>query len=247
MTGQLVLLRHGQSTANATGTFTGLRDVALTEQGTAEANRAGLLLLHAGIRPDLVLTSTLERALHTAELVTDVVGRDAPVESTWRLNERNYGALTGMSKQNAQLALGAEQFFAVRRTRTGRPPRMSIRAWLALRRTPALRGLPWAAVRRTETLSDVIRRVQPVLSDRVTPALRDGQTVLVVAHGNSLRALCACMDCLTDGELADLNLPTGEPLIYRFDGDGGFCPRGGEYLHPAARAAAAAVAAEGGT
>jgi 2,3-bisphosphoglycerate-dependent phosphoglycerate mutase len=166
VTGQLVLLRHGQSTANAAGTS------------------------------------------------TDVLGRDAPIESTWRLNERNHGALTGMSKQGAQAALGAEEFFAVRRTRTGRPPRMTIRAWLALRRTPAL---------------------------------RDGQTMLVVAHGNSLRALCACMDSLTDGELADLNLPTGEPLIYQFDGDGGFCPRGGEYLHPAARAAAAAVAAEGGT
>ncbi|TSD11620.1 2,3-diphosphoglycerate-dependent phosphoglycerate mutase [Curtobacterium sp. KBS0715] len=247
MTGQLVLLRHGQSTANAAGTFTGLRDVALTERGVAEATRAGSLLLRAGFSPDLVLTSALERAFHTAELVTEVLASDVPIESTWRLNERNYGALTGMSKQNAQAALGAEQFFAVRRTRTGRPPRMSIRAWLALRRTPALRGLPWAAARRTETLSDVIRRVQPVLSDRITPALRDGQTVLVVAHGNSLRALCACIDGLTDGELADLNLPTGEPLIYQFDGDGGFCPRGGEYLHPAARAAAAAVAAEGGT
>ncbi len=247
MTGQLVLLRHGQSTANAAGTFTGLRDVALTEQGSAEANRAGLLLLHAGIRPDLVLTSTLERALHTAELVTDVLGRDAPIESTWRLNERNYGALTGMSKQNAQAALGAEQSVAVRRTRTGRPPRMSIRAWLALRRTPAL---SWTAVGGTSSNRNTLRRhppVQPVLSHSITPALRDGQTVLVVAHGNSLRALCACMDGLTDGELADLNLPTGEPLIYRFDGDGGFCPRGGEYLHPAARAAAAAVAAEGGT
>ncbi|MBA8792875.1 2,3-bisphosphoglycerate-dependent phosphoglycerate mutase [Friedmanniella endophytica] len=247
MTGQLVLLRHGQSTANAAGIFTGLRDAALTEKGITEATRAGSLLLHAGIRPDHLLTSTLERALHTAEIVTDLLGRGAPIESTWRLNERNYGALTGMSKQGAKAALGTEEFFAMRRTRTGRPPRMSICAWLALGRTPALRGLPWPAVRRTESLLDVIRRVRPVLSDCIIPLLRDGRSVLVVAHGNSLRALCACMDDLTDGEIADLNLPTGEPLLYRFDGDGGLCPRGGQYLHPAARAAAAAVAAEGGT
>ncbi|MFD2338708.1 2,3-bisphosphoglycerate-dependent phosphoglycerate mutase [Clavibacter michiganensis subsp. tessellarius] len=245
--GLLVLLRHGESTANAAGIFTGLQDVPLTRQGVAEARRAGSAMARQGIRPDLVLTSTLQRSIHTAEVVTDVLGLDVRTEQRWELNERNYGALTGMTKAHARTVLGEERFFAVRRTRTGRPPRMSVTAWMRLRRTPALRNLPWAAVRRTEALADVILRVQPFLVAQVLPELRLGRTVVLIAHGNSLRAVCACVDELTDGELAQLNLPTAQPLMYRFDAATGFGPRGGEYIDPDAQEAAAAVAAEGGT
>lgn len=247
MTGRLLLLRHGESTANAAGTFTGILDVALTPRGAEQAEAAGALLRRADIIPDLTLTSTLQRTVHTAELVSDVLGRDIPTEALWQLNERNYGALTGMTKADARAALCEVAFTSIRRSRTGRPPAMPARTWLELRSASALRGLPVAAVRRTESLADVIDRVRPVLTRWIVPALRAGRTVLVVAHGNSLRALCVVVDGLTDPELEGLNLPTGQPLLYRLQPDGNLSPRGGAFLDPAAHDAAALVAAEGGT
>lgn len=247
MTGALVLLRHGESTANQNGTFTGLLDVPLTARGEEQARRAGRLLASHGVMPDLVVTSTLQRSLHTADLVSDVLGRDISTTAVWELNERNYGALTGMTKAAALAALGRAEYTRLRRSRDGRPSPMPLVAWFALRQSPALRGLPRTAVRRTESLSDVIARIRPVLRNRLLPAVTAGRTVLVVAHGNSLRALCACIDGLSDAELADLNLPTGQPLLYRPNGAGSLQPRGGEYLDPAAHHAAALVAAEGGT
>jgi 2,3-bisphosphoglycerate-dependent phosphoglycerate mutase len=124
---------------------------------------------------------------------------------------------------------------------------MTFRNWWTLRHTPALRGLPRRAVRRTESLSDVVRRVCPLYETDLLPVVLGGATVLVVAHGNSLRALCACIDDLTEKEVADLNLPTGQPLLYRVGEDRALHPRGGEYLDPTADDAAALVAAEGGT
>jgi 2,3-bisphosphoglycerate-dependent phosphoglycerate mutase len=243
-----MLLRHGESTANAAGIFTGLLDVPLTHRGIDQADAAGRLRLRAGLVPDLVLTSTLHRTVQTAERVSDVLGRDIPTEALWQLNERNYGALTGMSKADARAELGEAAFSSIRRSRAGRPAAMPVRAWLELRSTPALRGLPAAAVRRTESLADVIDRVRPVLTGWALPALRAGRTVLVVSHGNSLRALCAVIDELTDTELEELNLPTGQPLLYRMQRDGTLSPRGGVFLDPtAAHDAAAMVAAEGGT
>jgi len=247
MNGRLVLLRHGQSTANAAGIFTGLLDVPLTATGEQQALLAGALLRAHGVIPDLVLTSMLQRSVRTAELVTEAIGRDIAVESAWQLNERNYGALTGHSKHAAQTTLGEVAFTRIRRSLNGQPPRMPLRQWWALRRSRALRDLPWSAVRRTETLSDVIDRVRPVLTGRIMPALAAGSTVLVVAHGNSLRAVCAVIDGLSEVELAGLNLPTGQPLLYRLEEDCVFRPRGGTYLDPTALTAAALVAAEGGT
>ncbi|GAA3340243.1 phosphoglyceromutase [Curtobacterium pusillum] len=247
MTGALVLLRHGESTANQAGTFTGLLDVLLTARGEEQARQAGRLLAVHHVIPDLILTSTLQRAVHTADLVSDVLGRDIPTTAVWELNERNFGALTGMTKAASLAALGDAEYLRLRRSRDGRPAPMPLRQWLTLRRSPALRGLPRAAVRRTQSFADVITRIRPVLRDRLLPAVAAGRTVLVVAHGNSLRALCACIDDLSDAELAELNLPTGQPLLYRPTGAGSLQPRGGEYLDPAAHHAAALVAAEGGT
>lgn len=247
MTGALVLLRHGESTANKAQTFTGLLDVPLTARGEEQARQAGRLLAEHHMIPDLIITSTLQRAVRTADLIRDVLGRDIPTTALWECNERSYGALTGQTKTAARASLGDGEYTRLRRSRGGRPAPMPLRQWLTLRRSPALRGLPRAAVRRTEALSDVIARIRPVLRCRLVPAVAAGRTVLIVAHGNSLRALCACIDDLSDAELADLNLPTGQPLLYRPNGAGSLQPRGGEYLDPAAHHAAALVAAEGGT
>ena len=248
VTGRLVLLRHGESTANRAGTFTGLRDEPLTVEGERQAVTAGRLLKAAGILPDQVLTSTLQRTVRTAELVLDTLGIVIPMETVWQLNERNYGALTGMTKTDARRTLGDDEYTRLRRSRNGEPPAMSLQAWTALRSSSALRDLPDAALRRTEALSDVIERVRPVLQNRLVPMVRTGRSVLVVAHGNSLRAMCACVDDLTDLELPALNLPTGQPLLYQLTPTGALAPRGGTYLDPAAaQHAAALVAAEGGT
>lgn len=247
MTGTLVLLRHGQSTANADGTFTGLLDVPLTAVGEAQATEAGKTLRGAGVRPDLVLTSTLQRAAHTVDLVTDALGIDVLVEQVWQLGERNYGALTGMTKSRARREYGDAQFQCVRRSLHGRPPAMPWSLWFSLRMSAAFRGAPLRAVGRTESLSDVVTRIRPVLDARIMPAVLQGRTVLVVAHGNSLRALCLLLDSLTEPEVETLNLPTGQPLLYRVEDDGSFMPRGGTYLNSSAKDAAARVAAEGGT
>jgi 2,3-bisphosphoglycerate-dependent phosphoglycerate mutase len=248
VTGRLVLLRHGESTANRAGTFTGLRDEPLTVEGVQQAVTAGRLLQAAGILPDQVLTSTLQRTVHTAELVLDTLGIAIPTEKVWQLNERNYGALTGMTKTDARRTLGDDEYTRIRRSRNGAPPAMSLQVWTALRSSSALRDLSDAALRRTEALSDVIDRVRPVLQDRLLPMVRSGRSVLVVAHGNSLRAMCACIDDLTEPELHALNLPTGQPLQYELTPTGALVPRGGAFLDPvAAHHAAALVAAEGGT
>lgn len=248
MTGLLVLLRHGESTANRDGTFTGLLDVPLTGRGELQAQQAGRLLRNQNVIPDKIFTSTLKRAVRTADIVQDTLDTRRPTTVLWELNERNYGALTGRTKADVRAALGEVEFIRLRRSRDGRPPQMPVGQWEELRATPALRGLPSTAVQRTEALNDVIDRLEPVLRTHILPALKSGEVVLVVAHGNSLRALCACIDGLTDAELADLNLPTGQPLLYRLtEPDGTLLPRGGTYLDPTAHDAAALVAAEGGT
>lgn len=181
------------------------------------------------------------------ELVTDALGTDILVEQLWQLGERNYGALTGMTKSQARGELGDAQFQSLRRSLRGRPPSMTLSLWFSLRMSLAFRRTPVKAVGRTESLSDVVTRIRPVLHERIMPALREGRTVLVVAHGNSLRALCLLLDALTEAEVEALNLPTGQPLMYRFGAGRGFVPRGGEYLDPSAGEPAARVAAEGGT
>lgn len=250
-----VLLRHGESVANAAGMFTGVLDVPLSDRGAAEARRAADLIAASGTRFDLVLTSELERAWHTADLVhAGVPGLPQP-ERDWRLDERCYGALTGRTKADVLAEAGEAQFLAWRRSVHVPPPPMTDEQHAELAATPLFRRLPPQALPRTESLADVMVRVGHVWHERVDPVLRTGRSVLVVAHGNSLRALCGVLDALADPEIQDLGLPTGHPLLYELDPagperDGLLVPlvRGGTYLdETAARAAAERLAREGGT
>ena len=261
--GVLIVLRHGESTANAAGLFTGVLDAPLSEQGTREAHAATALLnaalpldvpqvdtlLPPPAAPVILFTSTLTRAGQTAAIVAAGLARPlAALEADWRLNERNYGALTGRSKDDVRAEFGEAQFVAWRRSVAEAPPAMDDRLFDEFAATALFRALPPAALTRTEALSDVIRRVDAFLTERVDPLLARGRTVLVIAHGNSLRALCAVLDDLSDTQIRDLNLPTGQPLVYRFDSQGHPTTPGGRYLDSVtALAAAITLANEGGT
>lgn len=247
--GTLVLLRHGQSVLNAQDRFTGLLDPPLTEAGKDEAAAAGALLASASLSPGAVYTSTLTRSRDTARIVLDVLGDPSvPVLAAWELNERSYGSLTGRARKELLSELGPEVFRFWRRSYYGAPPPMSSAQLAALRRNPAFAGLPPEAVQATESLCGVVKRVRTFWHQHLRPRLREGQDVLVIAHGNSLRALCRVLDRLSDAEVEALNIPTGHPLLYRFTPNLVPLVRGGEYLNPlAARIAAALVAAAGGT
>lgn len=244
-----MLLRHGESTYNAEGRFTGLLDVPLTERGRDEARRAARLLTCADIVPDLIYTSVLARARETAAIVQSTLDqRRIPAHAVWQLDERNYGALTGLTKSDVLAEHGPELFVQWRRTLTGQPPPMDEDLLRRIRQQPAFRHQPSQAVTATESLDDVRRRVRSFWLARLHGDLRHGATVLVVAHGNSLRALCVVLDHLTDAEIVDLNIPTGYPLLYEFDEQLRPRVRGGRYLEPeAAREAAKRVAETGGT
>ncbi len=243
----LVLLRHGESTFNASSTFTGLLDAPLSAAGEAQVGLAAALIAGAGLRPSLLITTPMLRARRTTELLLAGLGRPAPATVvTWRLAERDYGCLTGMAKSDARALLGEDAFFALRRTLHGRPPAASDEQ-------RARWPLPYVAecgplvAGAGESLADVIARVEPVWSGLIAPALDSGEAVFVVAHGNSLRALCAVLDGLTDTETEALNIPAGHPLVYAWR-DGRPVPRGGSYLDATAGTTASArVAAEGGT
>jgi 2,3-bisphosphoglycerate-dependent phosphoglycerate mutase len=246
-TGSLVLLRHGESTANAAQEFTGLLDVELTYLGAQQARAAARLLAESDSVPDLVLTSPLQRARETAQDVLAELGLDVPVLELWRLEERDYGVLTGVGKRRAWEQYGPERFVEWRQTLNGRPPAASpeqIASWnLVSTRPPDLRA-PGAG----ESLQDVVDRVRPCWENEIRPRLRGGHCVLVVAHGTSLRALCAVIDGLDDVELASLNLPSGQPLRYDVGPDGRLLPRAGRLLDgTAASGRAAAIELEGGT
>jgi 2,3-bisphosphoglycerate-dependent phosphoglycerate mutase len=247
-TGTLVLLRHGESTHNAAQRFTGLLDVELSDLGAEQARDAALLLLRAGAIPDLVLTSPLRRARRTAEAVIAELGIDVPLVARWRLEERDYGVLTGMAKHQVRERFGADKFFEWRRTLHGKPPAArpeDVAGWgLVSTRPPGMRA-PGSG----ESLHDVIERVRPCWEGEIREALRAGRCVLVVAHGNSLRALCALIDDLDEDELEALNLPQGQPIVYDVvSDDGGVVPGSGRYIDvEAALAVAAVIAIEGGT
>lgn len=245
----LVLLRHGESTYNAAARFTGLLDVPLTDRGREQARDAAQLLIRHGIMPDVVYTSVLTRARDTARLVTATLGRShLRAHPVWQLNERNYGALTGLARSQVFDVYGPDLFIRWRRTLTGEPPPMGWALLQRVRQQPALHALPREAVTATESLDDVRRRVAVFSRTRLHDDLQQGATVLVIAHGNSLRALCMILDDLTDAEVIALNIPTGHPLLYQFDDQLHPVRRGGRYLDPvAAHRAAQRVAADGGT
>lgn len=251
--GTLILVRHGESTANAEGSFTGLRDVDLSPVGVRQSHQAAALLQAEGLKPDAVYTSMMRRARHTAEIMlTDLADVDAPVVGSWRLNERDYGLLMGMPKADVRETYGQENFHVWRRTLHGTPPPMPVeqRAELGLvavdenPEDPQPAGSPGEG----ESLHDVVLRVRPLWEGPILGRLRNGQIVLVVAHGNSLRALTSIIEVLDDEDLEHLNLPTAQPIIYRVAADGSVSPKGGRYLDPdTAVLAAIRIAFEGGT
>ena len=244
----LILLRHGESQWNARNLFTGWVDVDLSDRGREEAVRGGALLLESGLLPDVVHTSLLTRAIDTAHLALAEAGRGwIPVVRNWRLNERHYGALQGKDKKQTLQEFGEEQFMLWRRSYDVPPPPIDPNSEFAQTYDPRYAFLPPDARPRTECLADVVRRLIPYWEDVVVgEGLRRGQTVLVAAHGNSLRALVKHLDSISDEDIAALNIPTGIPLVYRLDEEMRPTVPGGEYLDPEAAArAAAAVASQG--
>ncbi|MET8631744.1 2,3-bisphosphoglycerate-dependent phosphoglycerate mutase [Streptomyces sp. NPDC004680] len=245
--GPLVLLRHGQSTTNAEGRFTGWADVPLTSQGAHETVAAAQLLARDGLLPDVVHTSLMLRSIRSADIALAELDRLwIPVQRTWRLNERQYGALTGRLKREVRAETGADCYHHWRRSLHGTPAPLPADALARLRADPRYAALRPDAVPAVESLADMTTRVAPYWVDTIAPQLRTGATVLVVAHGNSLRALTTVLDDLTEGEVSRLNIPTGAPLRYAFDDALRPLTRGGTYLNPnGARAKAELVATEG--
>lgn len=242
----LVLLRHGESEWNAKNLFTGWVDVALTDKGRAEAVRGGELLKEAGVLPDVVHTSLQRRAINTAALALDACDRHwIPVKRDWRLNERHYGALQGKDKKQTLEQYGEEQFMTWRRSFDVPPPPLADDDEFSQVGDPRYAGLG-DELPRTECLKDVIARLMPYFETEITGDLEDGLTVLVAAHGNSLRAIVKVLDEISDEDIAGLNIPTGMPLVYRLDENFKPLVRGGEYLDPEAAAAAAAAVANQG-
>lgn len=244
----LILLRHGESEWNAKNLFTGWVDVDLTDKGRAEAARGGELLAESGLLPDVVHTSLLTRAIRTSHLALEAADRMwIPVRRNWRLNERHYGALQGKNKKQTLEEFGEEQFMLWRRSYDVPPPPIDPNDPFAQTDDPRYAALPPEARPNTECLADVVQRMMPYWQDVVVAEdLRAGKTVLIAAHGNSLRALVKHLDGISDEDIAGLNIPTGIPLVYQLDADLHPLVPGGEYLDPqAAASAAAAVAAQG--
>ena len=246
--GTLVLLRHGESQWNAKNLFTGWVDVDLTAQGEAEARRSGELLREHELLPDVVHTSVLRRAIRTSQLALDAADRLwIPVRRSWRLNERHYGALQGKNKKQTLEEYGEEQFMLWRRSYDTPPPPIADGDEFSQADDPRYAALPPELMPKTECLKDVLARALPYWYDAIVPDLRLGRTVLVAAHGNSLRAIVKHLDGISDEAIAGLNIPTGIPLRYDLD-PATLRPitPGGQYLDPAAAAEAAAAVANQG-
>jgi 2,3-bisphosphoglycerate-dependent phosphoglycerate mutase len=245
----LVLLRHGESEWNALNLSTGWVDVALSERGREEAVNGGRLLKEAAAAgrlglPDVVHTSLLRRAINTAAITLDVADRHwIPVRRDWRLNERHYGALQGKNKSETLQKFGEEQFMLWRRSYDVPPPPLADDDQYSQVGDVRYAGID---VPRTECLKDVVERLVPYWEQAIVPDLQAGHTVLVAAHGNSLRALVKHLDNISDTDIAGLNIPTGQPLVYRLDESLTPTVAWGEYLDPEAAAAAAAAVANQG-
>jgi 2,3-bisphosphoglycerate-dependent phosphoglycerate mutase len=244
---KLVLLRHGQSDWNEKNLFTGWVDVPLTAKGREEAARGGELLAAEGLLPDVLHTSVLKRAITTANLALETADRQwIPVKRDWRLNERHYGALQGKDKAEIRNEFGEDQFMVWRRSYDTPPPVLEDSSEWSQVGDPRYADLG-DAVPRTECLKDVVERLLPYWESEIVPDLTAGKTVLVAAHGNSLRALVKHLDGISDEDIAALNIPTGIPLYYELDEDLKPITPHGRYLDPEAAAAGAAAVANQGS
>jgi 2,3-bisphosphoglycerate-dependent phosphoglycerate mutase len=241
---KLVLLRHGESTWNRENRFTGWTDVDLSERGRAEAQEAGRLLREGGYLPDLAFTSVLKRAIRTLGITLDALDRLwIPVTKHWRLNERHYGALQGLNKAETAATHGDAQTKIWRRSYDIPPPPLAADDERHPSRDPRYAALKPADLPATESLKDTVARFLPFWRGAIAPAIMSGQHVLIVAHGNSLRALVKELDRISDSAIVELNIPTGIPLVYELDDD--LAPVRHYYLgDPAAAAAAAARVAD---
>lgn len=255
MTTTLVLLRHGESEWNEKNLFTGWIDVGLTQRGRDEARRGGEDMLAADLKIDVTHTSLQRRAIETCQIALDVLDRLwIPVRRSWRLNERHYGALQGLNKKETAEQHGADKVKIWRRSYDVPPPPLDSDDPTHPRHDPRYEGVPPDALPSTECLKDVLERMLPYWYDGIVPDLRSGATVLVAAHGNSLRALVKHLDQIPDDEITELNIPTGIPLVYELDND--MSPTGGPGASgvsgtflgdpEAAKAAAEAVARQAG-
>ena len=247
MTYQLIMLRHGESTWNQENLFTGWTDVGLTSQGENEAKAAGRLLMDEGMRPDILHTSVLVRAIRTAEIALEEMGLQyLPVRRSWRLNERHYGSLQGLDKKETAERHGSDQVLSWRRSYDIPPPALDREDERHPAHDPRYAALAPDLLPATECLADVVIRMLPYWHDVIVPDLRAGMTPLIVAHGNSMRALVKHLDGISDEEIVDLNIPTGIPLVYELDGE--LRPVSNRYLGDpeSAKAAAEAVARQAG-
>ncbi|MBV9485501.1 MAG: phosphoglyceromutase [Frankiaceae bacterium] len=237
MTGTLLLLRHGESEWNAKNLFTGWVDVGLSDKGRAESLRAGALLTENGLLPDVLHTSLLRRAIVTAQDTLDACDRGwIPVRRSWRLNERHYGDLQGKNKSEVREQYGEDQFMIWRRSYDTPPPEIADDNEHSQADDVRYLSLAPDVVPKTECLKDVVDRLLPYWYDAIVPDLRSGATVLVAAHGNSLRAMVKHLDDISEDEIVGINIPTGIPLRYDLDDDLRPIKPRGHYLDPAAAA-----------
>ena len=215
---QLVLVRHGESVWNKANLFTGWTDVELSEAGMSEASEAGRLLKENGFDFDVCYTSYLKRAIHTLNLILDEMDRAwLPVNKSWRLNERHYGALQGLNKAETAAKYGEEQVKIWRRSYDILPPALASDDERQPSKQPMYRGIDIQDLPSSESLKTTIERVVPYFENCIKPAMLEGKRVLITAHGNSLRSLVKYFDGIADDDIVDVNIPTGIPLVYEFD------------------------------
>ena len=239
MPGKLILVRHGQSVWNVENLFTGWHDVDLSDQGRQEAAQAGRELVNEKLAVDIAFTSVLKRAIRTLWIALDEMDRMwIPVERSWRLNERHYGALQGLNKAQTVEKHGEAQVKVWRRSYDVPPPKLELDDPRHPRFDARYAGVPAAELPAAESLKDTLARVLPFWNSRIAPELRSGRNVLVAAHGNSLRAMVKMLDNVPEKDIVELNIPTGVPLLYELDAN--LKPLGSRYLgDPEAIAAAA--------
>jgi len=241
MSGQLVLVRHGQSIWNVENLFTGWTDVDLSDLGRREAREAGRLLIEEKLAVDIAFTSVLKRAIRTLWIMLDEMDRMwIPVERNWRLNERHYGALQGLDKAQTVARHGEQQVKIWRRSYDTPPPALAESDERHPRFDPRYASVDPSLLPGSESLKDTLARVQPFWKDRIAPELKAGRNVLVVAHGNSLRAMVKMLDEISESDIVELNIPTGVPLVYELNSH--LTPLSHRYLGNAAEIAARAEA-----